>query len=152
MNLNRSPMMCMLISIHHLLHFRIRQESSFLQTAQTQRAKATDTTIPPTRYNIFLADNYNKSEFRQITQLSNMKYGDARFPTQYNTSHFTFISDENGVANRYAGFFHTQRAGIDTIYVVGNDFLRNPDDKDLDSALKAGTKRTRFDLCLFCHN
>ena len=102
--------------------------------------KSADTTIPPTRYNIFLADNYNKSEFRQITQLSKMKYGDARLPTQYNTSHFTFVSDENGVANRYAGFFSTERAGIDTIYVVGNDFLRNPDDKDLDSALKAWNK------------
>jgi hypothetical protein len=102
--------------------------------------KSSDTTIPPTRYNIFLADNYNKSEFRQITQLSNMKYGDARLPTQYNVSHFTFVSDENGVANRYAGFFSTERAGIDTIYVVGNDFLRNPDDNDLDSALKAWNK------------
>jgi hypothetical protein len=103
-------------------------------------AKATDTTVPPTRYNIFLADNYNKSEFRQITQLSNMKYGDARLPTQYNVSHFTFISDENGVANRYAGFFSTERAGVDTIYIVGNDFLRNPDDRDLDSALRAWNK------------
>lgn len=103
-------------------------------------AKSSDTTIPPTRYNIFLADNYNKSEFRQITQLSNMKYGDARLPTQYNVSHFTFISDENGVANRYAGFFSTERAGVDTIFVVGNDFLRNPDDKDLDSALRAWNK------------
>ena len=29
---------------------------------------------------------------------------------------------------------------VDTIYVVGNDFLRNPDDRDLDSALKAWNK------------
>ena len=112
----------------------------FASNRPNATAKATDTTIPPTRYNIFLADNYNKSEFRQITQLSNMKYGDARLPTQYNVSHFTFISDENGVANRYAGFFNTVRAGVDTIYVVGNDFLRNPDDRDLDSALKAWNK------------
>jgi len=112
----------------------------FSSNRPNSTVKSTDTTIPPTRYNIFLADNYNKSEFRQITQLSNMKYGDARLPTPYNTSHFTFISDENGVANRYAGFFSTQRAGVDTIYVVGNDFLRNPEDKDLDSALKAWNK------------
>jgi hypothetical protein len=103
-------------------------------------AKSTDTTIPPTRYNIFLADNYNKSEFRQITQLSNMKYGNARLPTQYNVSHFTFISDENGVANRYAGLFSTERAGVDTIYVVGDDFLRNPEASDLDSALRTWNK------------
>ena len=112
----------------------------FTSNRPDPNVKSSDTTIPPTRYNIFLADNYNKSEFRQITQLSKMKYGDARLPTQYNVSHFTFVSDENGVANRYAGFFSTQRAGIDTIYVVGNDFLRNPDDKDLDSALRAWNK------------
>lgn len=95
-----------------------------------------DTGMPSNRYNVFLADNYNKSEFRQITQLSNMTYGNARFPVQYNTTHFTFISDENGVANRYAGFFTTRRAGVDTVYVIGDDFLRNPDARDLDSTLR----------------
>ena len=112
----------------------------FASNRPNPTVKSTDTTIPPTQYNIFLADNYNKSEFRQITQLTHMKYGDARLPMQYNTSHFTFVSDENGVANRYAGLFSTARAGIDTIYVVGNDFLRNPDDQDLDSALRAWNK------------
>ncbi|MEI9811037.1 MAG: hypothetical protein WDO16_25890 [Bacteroidota bacterium] len=52
-----------------------------------------------------MVDNWNKSEFKQISQLSALKYGNARYPSQYNTSHFTFVSDENGVNNRYAGFF-----------------------------------------------
>ncbi len=94
--------------------------------------------MPLNRFNIFLADNYNKSEFRQITQLTNMKYGDARYPSPYNTSHFTFISDENGVANRYAGFFTTSRAGVDTIYVIDGQYLRNPDQIDLDTTLRMG--------------
>lgn len=99
-------------------------------------AKGGDTAVPGTKFNIFLADNYNKSEFRQVTQLTNMKYGNARYPTQYNNAHFTFISDENGVANRYAGFFTTERAGLDTVYLIGDDVLRNPDMKELDSTLK----------------
>lgn len=99
-----------------------------------------DTALPSQRFNIFLADTYNKSEFRQITQLTNMKYGDARYPMQYNTSHFTFVSDETGIANRFAGFFSTQRAGLDTVFLVGDEILRNPDPKDLDSALKAWGK------------
>lgn len=102
--------------------------------------KGKDTGVPVNRFNIFLADNYNKSEFRQITQLTNMKYGNARFPTQYNTQHFTFISDENGVNNRYAGFFTTQRAGLDTVYVIGESILRNPDRKELDSTLRNARK------------
>jgi hypothetical protein len=103
--------------------------------------KGKDTSVPTNRFNVFLADNYNKSEFRQITQLTNMKYGDARYPMQYNTQHFTFISDENGVSNRYAGFFTTERAGIDTVYVINGTVLRNPDYRDLDSTLRNAGKQ-----------
>lgn len=99
-----------------------------------------DTVLPRNRYNIFLVDNWNKSEFKQISQLTNIPYGNARFPAQYNNNHFTFISDENGIGNRWAGFFTTTAAGIDTIFVIGDDFLRNPDYKELDSTLKAWNK------------
>lgn len=102
--------------------------------------KGRDTGVPVDRFNIFLADNYNKSEFRQISRLTDMKFSDARYPMQYNTSHFTFISAENGVANRYAGFFSTERAGLDTIYVIGDNFLRNPDQRDLDTTLRNAGK------------
>nr|WP_214447785.1 hypothetical protein [Flavihumibacter rivuli] len=104
----------------------------------SETAVTGDTVLPSdNRYNIFLVDNFNKSEFKQISQLSNLKYGNARYPTQYNTSHFTFASDENGIMNRYAGFFRTERAGVDTIYRIGDDILRNPDFKEIDSLLRA---------------
>jgi hypothetical protein len=97
-----------------------------------------DTVIPSNNhYNVFLVDNWNKSEFKQISQLTHLKYGNARYPTQYNNFHFTFISDENGIANRYAGFFTTQRAGIDTVYRIGDEILHNPDRQELDSVLRA---------------
>ncbi|MBO9572511.1 MAG: hypothetical protein J7497_09935, partial [Chitinophagaceae bacterium] len=102
--------------------------------------KGGDTGMPLNRFNIFLADNYNRSEFRQITQLTNMKYGDARYPAQYNVQHFTFIRDENGISNRYAGFFNTKRAGVDTVYVINGNYLRNPDRRDLDSTLRNAGK------------
>ena len=82
--------------------------------------------MPSQHYNIFLVDNWNKSEFKQISQLTNVKFGNARFPSQYNTSHFTFVSDENGINNRYAGFFTTERAGLDTLVFIGDEVLRNP--------------------------
>ncbi len=38
---------------------------------------------------------------------------------QYNNNHFTFVSDENGIGNRYAGFFTTKKAGLDTLVLIG---------------------------------
>ncbi len=105
------------------------------------RAISGDTVLPSNNhYNVFLTDNGNTGEAKQITQLTFLKYGNARFPTQYNGNHFTFVSDENGISNRYAGFFLTQRAGIDTIYKVGEEFLHNPDPMELDSTMKAQHK------------
>ena len=105
-------------------------------------AKGADTSLPShQRYNIFLITNFgNKAELNQVTQLSNLKYGNARYPTPYNQNHFTFISDENGVSNRYAGFFTTKSAGLDTLVLIGGDILRNPSPRDVDSVLKVHKK------------
>lgn len=94
-----------------------------------------DTALPSrNRFNIFLLDYLTK---KQITQLTNLKYGNARFPSQYNVNHFTFVADENGIGNRWAGFFSTAREGLDTLYYVGDEILRNPAGKELDSTLTA---------------
>ncbi len=105
-------------------------------------AKTADTVLPSdNRFNIFLITNYgNKPELNQITQLSNLKYGNARYPMPYNQNHFTFISDENGVANRYAGFFTTKTAGLDTLVLIGEEILRNPAPREVDSVLKVYSK------------
>ncbi len=99
-----------------------------------------DTSMPSPNHNIFLVDNWNKSEFKQISQLSNIKFGNARFPSQYNTSHFTFVSDQNGINNRYAGFFTTEKAGLDTLVFIGDEILRNPPATEVDSLLKEWNK------------
>ena len=112
----------------------------FASNRPSETAASTDDSIPRNRYNIFLVDNWNQSEFKQISQLTDMKQGDARFPSQYNTSHFTFVSNENGIANRYAGFFRTERAGLDTLVFIGGDVLRNPTLADVDSLLKEWDK------------
>ena len=105
-------------------------------------AKGGDTSLPSdNHYNVFLITNFgDKPELNQITQLSNLKYGNARFPMQYNVNHFTFVSDENGIGNRYAGFFTTKPVGLDTMVLIGDDILRNPSQKEVDSTLKAWKK------------
>lgn len=99
-------------------------------------AASSDDSLVGGPYNVFLVDNWNKSEFKQISQLTSLKHGHARYPSQYNTYHFTFVSDENGISNRYAGFFATERAGLDSLVYIGDEVLRNPDPKEVDSILK----------------
>jgi hypothetical protein len=94
-----------------------------------------DTALPAPNFNIFLVDNWNNSDFKQISQLTNVRLGNARFPSQYNTQHFTFVSDENGINNRYAGYFTTERAGLDTLVYIGDEVLRNPPVNEVDSLL-----------------
>ncbi|HVZ57500.1 MAG TPA: hypothetical protein VG870_12620 [Chitinophagaceae bacterium] len=99
-------------------------------------AGSSSDSLPARHFNIFLVDNWNKSDYKQISQLTHLRYGNARFPSQYNTTHFTFVSDENGINNRYAGFFSTQRAGLDTLVFIGDEVLRNPSVQEVDSLLK----------------
>jgi len=110
----------------------------FSSNRPSANAKGGDTSLLKNRYNIFLITDFNtnKSALNQITQLTNLKFGDARFPTQYNDNHFTFVSDENGIGNRYAGFFTTKSEGVDTLVLIGDDILRNPSLKEVDSTLK----------------
>lgn len=113
----------------------------FSSNRPSGNALNSDTALPSNnRFNIFLVDNWNRTEFRQISQLTNIKNGNARYPMQYNTNHFTFVNDEMGIANRYAGFFTTRKAGVDTVYRVGDELLRNPEPAELDSILQVWNK------------
>lgn len=112
----------------------------FSSNRPSAMAVSSDDSLPHNRFNIFLVNNWNKSEFKQVSQLTDMKHGNARYPSQYNTSHFTFVSNENGIANRYAGFFATERAGLDTLVYIGDEVLHNPGQKEVDSLLKEWNK------------
>ncbi|UEG51187.1 hypothetical protein LK994_06825 [Ferruginibacter lapsinanis] len=114
----------------------------FSSNRPSATAKGSDTSLPSdNHYNVFLVTDFGgKPELNQISQLSNLKYGNARYPMQYNANHFTFISDENGIGNRYAGFFNTKRSGLDTLVLIGDDILHNPSAKEVDSTLTANKK------------
>jgi len=114
----------------------------FSSNRPSAKAKSGDSSLLHNRYNIFLITDFetNKAALNQISQLTNLKFGDARYPTQYNNNHFTFVSDLNGIGNRYAGFFTTTKAGLDTLVIVGDEILRNPTLEEVDSTLKALNK------------
>jgi len=100
-------------------------------------------TVLPGKYpfNIYMVDILNDSKEKQLAKLTNVKVGNARYPMQYNTNHFTYVSDATGIGNRWAGFFSTQRNGLDTLYYVGDELLRNPSPKEFDSTLRAWQKQ-----------
>ncbi len=97
-----------------------------------------DTSLMKNRFNIFMVTNSSPEnpELNQITQLTNLDFGDARYPAQYNVNHFTFLNDANGVMNRYAGFFSTKSAGVDTLVLINQEILRNPTPAEVDSVLR----------------
>jgi hypothetical protein len=112
----------------------------FSSNRPSATAVDSDTATLSQHYNIFLVDNWNRSDYKQVSKLTNLRYGSARFPSQYNTYHFTFVSDENGINNRYAGFFSTEREGLDTLVFIGDEVVRNPEPKEVDSLLKEWSK------------
>jgi hypothetical protein len=77
----------------------------FASNRPSPYAPNADTAIPSKyHFNVFMVDYLNNSKNKQITQLTNLKYGNDSYPMGYNTNHFTFVADENGVGNRWAGF------------------------------------------------
>ncbi len=125
-----------------LVSFPNRVGINFASNRPSALAPNQDTVIPSRhRFNIFMVDILNDSKEKQIAQLTNVKFGNAKFPMQYNTNHFTYVSDENGIGNRWAGFFATQRNGLDTLYYIGEEVLRNPAPKEFDSTLIAWQKQ-----------
>ncbi|MGN6249149.1 MAG: hypothetical protein ACTHNG_12415 [Ginsengibacter sp.] len=101
-------------------------------------AKGGDTALMNNRYNIFLVTNFETGRpgIAQITQLTKLKFGNARYPAPYSDAYFTFLSDMSGIENRYAGFFTTRTTGVDTLVLIGDEILRNPDIPEIDSTLK----------------
>ncbi len=119
----------------------------FSSNRPAPEAPTSDTALPSkNKFNIFMLDYFTK---KQVTQLTNMKFGNAGTPMQYNVNHFTFVTDENGIGNRWAGFFSTQREGLDTLFFIGDEILRNPSDKDLDSTLVAWRKNEPDSISMF---
>jgi hypothetical protein len=108
----------------------------FSSNRPSPSALSNDTTLPGNPFNVYLIDDWSKPGFKTYTQMSNVQFGNARYPAQYNENHYTFINDEKGVTNRYAGFFNSKAAGLDTLVHIANVALRNPSQKEIDSTLK----------------
>jgi Tol biopolymer transport system component len=68
--------------------------------------------IPGPYYDIFYYDYFGKSsELRRIT---NTPYYNETQPMQYDSANITYLSDENGIVNRYVGHLDSALSFVDT--------------------------------------
>lgn len=67
----------------------------------------------PTNRDIFV---YNiKERSRYLQRITNTPFADELMPSQIDTLNYTYISDENGVWNRYMAFYDSAIASVDTV-------------------------------------
>ncbi|HLR38320.1 MAG TPA: hypothetical protein VK084_09750, partial [Chitinophagaceae bacterium] len=109
----------------------------FSSNRPSENAGYQDSIITPHRYNVFILGNWRSPEDVTISQLTDLKKGNARKPTKYDPEYFTFVGDQNGIKNRYVASFKSVSNGMDTTYFIGNESLRSPSEETLDSVLTA---------------
>ena len=104
-------------------------------------AVSADTVLPHHGYNVFLLSNWDQPGQQQLSQLTALKMGNAFQPMSYSSGYFTFVGDQNGIRNRYVGSYQAEAGGVDSLYYIGVDVLRNASGVELDSALAASGRQ-----------
>lgn len=127
----------------YIIFSSTRMEDSLRATPIRQ---ADDLDVPHST-DIFLFDYISKSG--QLLQLTNTPGINETEPMQLDSSHFTYLSDENGIKNRYTSSLDSAISYIDTVihyrYIVNSEaqsnYKRNVLQHDLNSK---GTKYTEL--------
>jgi hypothetical protein len=60
-------------------------------------------------YTLTLTGNYKK-----LTRITNTPFADESYPTQTDSINFTYLSDENGIINRYKAYYDSAISYVDT--------------------------------------
>lgn len=67
---------------------------------------------PQKKKDVFAFDNISKSKL--LIRVTNTPYIDETFPSDYDKEHITYLSDKNGIRNRYLARFDSVIAYVDT--------------------------------------
>lgn len=83
-----------------------------------------DTVLPGKNFDFYFYDlSTRSSELVRITSTPNYAKAD---PVQLNDTLFGFLADDNGIKNRYAGYFEKIFKGYDTLYYFRDSIVTNP--------------------------
>lgn len=105
-----------------------RQGITFIsnRTDDTLRSEQINTELPTGNFDVFFYDYINrKKTLLQVTHTPDIS---ENLPMQYNNNHICYLSDKNGVRNRYASYFETIFSGYDTVIYYRDSVLTNPVD------------------------
>jgi Tol biopolymer transport system component len=117
-----------------------RSEDSLKPTYLRQKAGLET----PKKSDIFLYDYLNRSS--KLVRITNSPFVNETAPTSIDTSHFSYLSDENGIVNNYIATLDSTIAYIDTVihyrYIVNSKPNSNLQRNILEHDVNA--KRTRY--------
>ncbi len=83
-----------------------------------------DTTLLPNTFDLYFFSMGQRSP--RLDRLTFTDETDELMPQQYNDSLFAFISDKNGIRNRFTGYFRTIMIGNDTVVFFTDSIVTNP--------------------------
>lgn len=105
--------------------FRSNRDNDTLSTSPIRF----DTLMPQANFDIYFYDleAQNQSSSQTLVQLTNTPSINEKLPKQFNDKYFSYLSDQNGIYNRFAVAFDTVLARIDTVVYFPDSTIVNPD-------------------------
>ena len=101
----------------------------------TLRTGALDTLMPVGQFDLYY---YNlKSKSKLLTRVTNTPYANESMPGSYNENFFSYISDQNGIKNRYVADIDSFLDHYDHYYFFSDSTVVNPK-YNIDSLINAG--------------
>ncbi|MCH8945520.1 MAG: hypothetical protein IIA85_01200, partial [Nanoarchaeota archaeon] len=105
----------------------------------TLRTERLDTTLPTGNFDVFFYDYKFKSN--KLVRLTHTPLVNEHMPMQYNENHISYLSEQNGISNRFVGYFDTVFSHFDTV-VYDTVYTYPPADS---TASKARSRDLAFD-------
>ncbi|MCS6917057.1 MAG: hypothetical protein RMK52_02375 [Chitinophagales bacterium] len=90
----------------------------------TLRPPVSDTLRPLHNFNLFFYNTRKKST--RLLQVTHDNFATETLPVTFGKEHFAFLSDANGIANRYAGYIDSVFSHYDRYYFFPDSVVVNP--------------------------
>lgn len=93
-----------------------------------------DSIIPDSQFDLYFFDLERESD--PLVRLTKTAHANERYPVQYDAQHVAFLSDENGIRNRYVASVDSFFVQTDEVYYFQDSTIRNPE-YEMDSLASA---------------
>jgi Tol biopolymer transport system component len=98
--------------------------SSNRDAKKIDQTNTIDTILPVGNFNLYFFNYKTKSD--NLVQITHSAKVSERYPIQIDSSHFAYLSDQNGIVNRFAGYLDTAYDHTNTIVFFKDSITVNP--------------------------